>query len=80
MYLLIPLQNDPCVVIGGMRNGTCYTAEECQSRGIRTKTSSVLILKSLRMYILKDSELELINFRWKQLGDVCERIRSLLHS
>ena len=27
------LQNDACVVGGSNRNGTCYSAEECASRG-----------------------------------------------
>ena len=25
--------NDPCFVDGGSKNGTCYTMEECESKG-----------------------------------------------
>jgi len=32
-FQIIKFPNDPCVVTGGTKNGTCYTTEECSDKG-----------------------------------------------
>merc|ERR1711981_479035 len=33
VFQIVRFPNDPCAVVGGPKNGTCYTAEECSSKG-----------------------------------------------
>lgn len=33
VFQVVRFPNDPCVVSGGSKNGTCYTAEECSNKG-----------------------------------------------
>merc|ERR1711893_173748 len=32
-FQIVKFPNDPCIVTGGTKNGTCYTSEECSDRG-----------------------------------------------
>merc|ERR1712209_233047 len=32
-FQIVKFPNDPCIISGGTKNGTCYTAEECSDRG-----------------------------------------------
>lgn len=33
IFQVIKFPNDPCTISGGPKNGTCYTSEECSSKG-----------------------------------------------
>lgn len=33
VFQVVRFPNDPCVVSGGTKNGTCYTVEECSNKG-----------------------------------------------
>merc|ERR1719225_1842890 len=33
VFQVVRFPNDPCVISGGSKNGTCYTAEECSNKG-----------------------------------------------
>merc|ERR1711990_1277259 len=33
VFQVVRFPNDPCTVTSGSKNGTCYTAEECSTKG-----------------------------------------------
>merc|ERR1711936_1233074 len=33
VFQVVRFPNDPCAVVGGSKNGTCYTVEECSNKG-----------------------------------------------
>merc|ERR1711936_488059 len=33
IFQVVRFPNDPCIISSGTKNGTCYTAEECSSKG-----------------------------------------------